>query len=71
MINLPWVFKFHECERWAFPVFQINEGNFAEFVEQVLDVLCSYVRGQIPDVYPALIPAATTAARHFCELNKL
>lgn len=43
IMDLPRVVEFHKGERWPFPVFQIYEGNFAELVEEVLDVFGAYV----------------------------
>jgi len=56
--NSPWIVEFNESERRASTIFQVNESNFTEFVEKILDVLRTNIRWQIAHVYSTLIPAA-------------
>ena len=60
--NSPWIVEFNESERRAPTIFQVNESNFTEFVEEILNVLRTNVRWQIAHVYSTLIPATV---RHY------
>lgn len=54
----PWIVEFNESERRAPAVFQVDESNFTELVEEILDVLRTDVRRQITHVYSAFVSAA-------------
>lgn len=58
LVNSPWIVEFNESERRAPTVFQVDESNFTELVEEILNVLRTNVRRQIADVYSALVSAA-------------
>lgn len=70
-IVIPWILEFDEGKWRSLPIFQVDEGNFAEFVKEVLNVLCPYVWWQVSDVYSALIPVAAASSRHFVRFNNL
>lgn len=68
---IPWILKFDEGKWRSFPVFQVDKSNFAEFVKEVLNILCPYVWWQVSDVYPTLIPVAAASTRHFVRFSTL
>lgn len=60
-IHLPSVFEFNEGKRWSPTVFQIDECHLTEFMEQILNILCTYIWWQITDVNSTFI---TVTVRH-------
>lgn len=59
--SLPWIVKFNESERRPSAIFQVNESNFTELVEKILNVLRTDVGWQVSHVYSTLV---STAVRH-------
>lgn len=55
IISITSIFKFYKSKWRPAAVFQVNEGNFAELVEQILNVLGAYIRGKVSDVDSALV----------------
>ena len=53
--RLPWILELDERKWRSSSVLQVDEGDLAELVEQILDVFRADVRRQVSDVDAALV----------------